>query len=37
MLKISTMTRPRDIDRSFSRDGGSSGTSPRASARFSTR
>ena len=35
MLKTSTMSRPRDMDGSRSRDGGSSGTSPRASARFS--
>ena len=30
------MARPRDIDGSFSSDGGSRGTSPRVSARFST-
>ncbi len=36
MLKASTMTRPRDIDGSRSSDGGRRGTSPRASARFST-
>ncbi len=36
-LNASTITRPRDIDGSRRRDGGSSGVSPRASALFSTR
>jgi hypothetical protein len=36
MLKANTIARPRDIDGRRSRDGGSSGTSPRCSERFST-
>ncbi|MFE7840004.1 hypothetical protein ACFU53_29300 [Streptomyces sp. NPDC057474] len=36
MLNANTIARPRDIDGRRSTDGGSSGTSPRRSARFST-
>ena len=36
MLNANTIARPRDIDGRRSSDGGSSGTSPRRSARCST-